>query len=58
MSTDYVLSIDFGTQSVRTIIYDDRGNEIDKAKVPFEPYFSLSSGWAEQHPEVYWDSLV
>ena len=58
MSTDYVLSIDFGTQSVRTIIYDDRGNEIDKAKVPFEPYFSLSSGWAEQHPEVYWNSLV
>ncbi len=58
MSSNYVLSIDFGTQSVRTIIYNDRGIEICKAKVPFNPYFSQNSGWAEQHPEVYWDNLV
>ncbi len=58
MSKDYVLSIDFGTQSVRAIIYNDRGTEICKAKVPFNPYFSLNSGWAEQNPEVYWNSLV
>ena len=58
MSNDYVLAIDFGTQSVRAIIYNDRGMEICKAKVPFTPYFSLSSGWAEQRPEVYWDNMV
>ncbi len=58
MSNDYVLAIDFGTQSVRAIIYNDRGAEICKAKVPFNPYFSLNSGWAEQNPEVYWKSLV
>lgn len=58
MSTDYVLAIDFGTQSVRAIIYNDRGMEICKAKIPFTPYFSLNSGWAEQHPEVYWDNLI
>lgn len=58
MSNDYVLAVDFGTQSVRTIIYNDRGMEICKAKVPFNPYFSRNSGWAEQNPEVYWDSLV
>lgn len=58
MSNDYVLAIDFGTQSVRAIIYNDRGVEICKAKVPFNPYFSLNSGWAEQNPEVYWDSMV
>ena len=43
MSNDYVLAIDFGTQSVRAIIYNDRGMEICKAKVPFTPYFSLNS---------------
>lgn len=58
MSNDYVLAIDFGTQSVRAIILNDRGMEICKAKVPFTPYFSLNSGWAEQHPEIYWDNLV
>lgn len=58
MSNDYVLSIDFGTQSVRAIIYNDKGVEICKSKVPFNPYFSLNSGWAEQNPETYWDSLV
>ena len=52
MSNDYVLAVDFGTQSVRTIIYNDRGMEICKAKVPFNPYFSRNSGWAEQNPEV------
>ena len=41
MSNDYVLAIDFGTQSVRAIIYNDRGMEICKAKVPFTPYFSV-----------------
>lgn len=58
MSNDYVLAIDFGTQSVRAIIYNDRGMEICKAKVPFTPYFSLNSGWAEQHPEVYWENMI
>lgn len=58
MSNDYVLAIDFGTQSVRAIIYNDRGMEICKAKVPFTPYFSLNSGWAEQYPETYWDNMV
>ena len=65
MSNDYVLAVDFGTQSVRAIIYNDRGMEICKAKVPFTPYFSLitpyfslNSGWAEQYPETYWDNMV
>lgn len=58
MSDNFVLSIDFGTQSVRTIIYDRTGAEQGKAKVPFEPYFSLQSGWAEQYAETYWENLV
>lgn len=56
MSKGVVLSIDCGTQSVRALIFDTDGTLLAKAKVEFEPYFSHSPGWAEQQPEVYWDS--
>ncbi len=56
MSQEYVLSIDCGTQSVRALIFDKRGNLIAKEKVEFEPYFSHHPGWAEQDPALYWDS--
>ena len=39
MSNDYVLAIDFGTQSVRAIIYNDRGMEICKRKSLSHPIF-------------------
>ena len=54
---DHILSIDFGTQSVRAMIFDLQGNLISKAKVAVEPYSSPRPGWAEQDPEYYWDSL-
>lgn len=54
----YVLTIDFGTQSVRSIIFDKAGETIGKVKIAFEqPYFSLQPGWAEQEPEFYWGKL-
>ncbi|MEG1663511.1 MAG: FGGY family carbohydrate kinase, partial [Clostridia bacterium] len=58
MSQPFVLSIDFGTQSVRTIIYNQKGEEQGKTKIPFLPYFSQKNGWAEQNADVYWDNLV
>ncbi|MDP0488027.1 MAG: FGGY-family carbohydrate kinase [Fusobacterium sp. JB020] len=54
---DYILSIDCGTQSIRALIFDRRGNLIGKNKVEFEPYFSKYPGWAEQDTEVYWKGL-
>lgn len=57
MSEPYVLTIDCGTQSIRALIFDKRGNLIIKEKVDFVPYFSVKPGWAEQHPELYWDKL-
>ncbi len=56
MSKEYVLAIDCGTQSVRALIYDKKGELIGKNKIEFEPYYSQFPGWAEQDPEVYWDS--
>jgi sugar (pentulose or hexulose) kinase len=57
MSKDHILAIDCGTQSVRALLFDPRGNLIHKARVPIEPYFSEQPGWAEQHPTYFWDSL-
>jgi len=54
---DYLLSIDCGTQSVRALLFDLKGNLVAKARVPIEPYFSAYPGWAEQDPLLYWQSL-
>lgn len=53
-----ILTIDFGTQSVRAMLFDKYGNDYGKKKIQFNPpYYSLKSGWAEQKPEFYWDRL-
>lgn len=57
MSGDYILAIDNGTQSIRALIFDLRGNLIDKAQVKLTPYYADQPGWAEQRPEYYWESL-
>jgi sugar (pentulose or hexulose) kinase len=54
---DHLLAIDNGTQSIRAIVFDLRGNLVAKVQVPIEPYFSQQPGWAEQNPEYYWSSL-
>lgn len=58
MKTPLVLAYDFGTQSVRAIIFDKDGTLIDKVKTEFEPaYFSQKPGWTEQHADFYWQNL-
>lgn len=52
-----LLAIDSGTQSVRALVFDPRGNLLHKCRVPIEPYFSAAPGWAEQDPEVYWNAV-
>lgn len=52
-----MLAIDNGTQSVRALIFDPRGALLAKSRVPIEPYFSTAPGWAEQHPEVFWQAV-
>lgn len=52
-----ILAIDNGTQSVRALLFDADGNLLGKGKQEIEPYFSEQPGWAEQHPEYFWESL-
>jgi sugar (pentulose or hexulose) kinase len=51
-----ILSIDCGTQSVRALLFDRAGTLLAKEKEAFAPYVSAQPGWAEQDPEVYWNS--
>jgi sugar (pentulose or hexulose) kinase len=57
MRKDILLAIDNGTQSIRALLFDLGGNLLDKVRVPIEPYFSEKPGWAEQHPEYFWENL-
>lgn len=57
MSKDLILAIDNGTQSVRALLFDLRGDLVAKHRIPIEPYFSDAPGLAEQHPEVFWNAV-
>jgi len=57
MGGDHILAIDNGTQSVRALVFDPRGSLVAMSRVEIEPYFSEQPGWAEQHPEYFWESL-
>jgi sugar (pentulose or hexulose) kinase len=57
MAGEYILAIDNGTQSVRALLFDLRGQLVDKVRVPIEPYYATHPGWAEQSPAYFWDSL-
>ena len=57
ISRDHLLAIDFGTQSVRALLFDARGSLVAKKRVEVEPYFSAQPGWAEQDALYLWRSL-
>ena len=46
MSKDYILAIDSGTQSVRAMLFDLKGNLAARSRVPLEAYLSDHPGWA------------
>jgi len=54
---DLILAIDNGTQSLKAIIFNGSGDQIAKEQIGFNPYFSPQPGWAEQDPEVFWNTL-
>jgi sugar (pentulose or hexulose) kinase len=52
-----ILAIDCGTQSLKAILFSLEGEVLDMERITFEPYISPKPGWAEQDPEIYWNSL-
>ncbi len=58
LKKDKLLSIDCGTQSLRTMIFDTDGNILDKEKIEYQPYQSPGPGLAEQDPEIFWKAII
>ncbi|AXA94519.1 FGGY-family carbohydrate kinase [Massilia sp. YMA4] len=56
-ASQYLLSIDNGTQSVRALVFDLRGNLVAKAQVHLQAYYSDHPGWAEHKAEGYWQAV-
>lgn len=52
-----ILSIDCGTQSLRVLLFSEKGELLDRIQVKYEPYYSEKPGRAEKDPEIYWRSL-
>ena len=51
-----VLTLDFGTQSVRTAVTNKNGEILCLVKKQYNPpYFSKENGFAEQDPDYYWN---
>ncbi|MDD7316604.1 MAG: FGGY-family carbohydrate kinase [Bacillales bacterium] len=59
MKDNLILTIDFGTQSVRVAIFNKKGDILAIEKKPYEPaYFSKKPGYAEQDPNYYLSILA
>ncbi len=55
---DLLLTIDNGTQSLKAMVFDLSGRMQAIVKIPFDaPYFSTHPGWAEQEPDMFWNTL-
>ncbi|MDH3588705.1 MAG: FGGY-family carbohydrate kinase [Gammaproteobacteria bacterium] len=52
-----ILAIDFGTQSVRAILFDLSGHEHAHATITINEPQAPKPGWVEQDADYLWDSL-
>ncbi len=59
MQDPLILTIDFGTQSVRTALINKKGEIEGLIKKPYDPaYISPQKGFAEQDPDFYYNNLI
>ncbi len=56
MSGRYLLAIDEGTSSTRTVIYDHQANVVASAQQEFTQIYP-QSGWVEHNPEEIWSAV-
>ncbi|ERS90595.1 glycerol kinase GlpK [Halomonas sp. PBN3] len=54
---DYLLAIDQGTTSSRTILFDRVGRRVATAQREFAQHFP-HDGWVEHDPEAIWESVI
>ncbi len=53
----YIMALDQGTTSSRTIIFDEKGNIMGMAQKEFTQYYP-KPGWVEHDPDEIWESQL
>ncbi|MBQ8653755.1 MAG: xylulokinase [Clostridia bacterium] len=53
----YLLGIDLGTSGTKTVLFDENGVAKASATVEY-PLLQPKNGWAEQHPQDWWNAAV
>ena len=54
---DKIISIDQGTSSTRSVLYNNKGQFIDAVQIEFEQIFP-DDGWVEHNPEIIWETVL
>lgn len=54
---NYLIGIDLGTSSTKTVLFDEDGNVIASAGKDY-PLYTPNNGWAEQKPEDWRDAAL
>ena len=57
MTAELLLAIDNGTQSVRALVFDLKGNMVAKSQVKLPDYLTPAPGLIEQEPQVFWEAV-
>lgn len=57
MARDFILALDQGTTSSRSIVFDASGNRFSVAQQDFEQIFP-KNGWVEHNPIAIWESQL
>ena len=52
-----IISIDQGTSSTRSVLYDGKGRLLDSVQEEFDQYFP-KEGWVEHNPDQIWESVL
>ena len=56
-SKSYLLAIDQGTSSTKTILFDEEGKAVAKGSEPLKTFFS-EGGFVEQNPEEIYNNVL
>jgi len=57
MSTKYILAIDQGTSSTKSLIFDANGIALAKGSEPLQTQYH-QNGWVEQDPELIYKNVL
>lgn len=57
MKMNYLIGIDLGTSSTKTVLFNENGDVITSAGMDY-PLYTPANGWAEQNPQDWRDAAL